>query len=123
MLNRITFATFAVVAALPGLSAADDKPYTAFATEIAKVDSGGLWEIEKRWGRYRAVVRRGCSPEHCYDDLFVEWIEEREGQKPKVITTKHIPEIPGLTHVSDLKFVFTKKQTRLQVRHEGSDGV
>jgi hypothetical protein len=68
-------------------------------------------------------VRRGCSPEHCYDDLFIEWIETKEGGPSSVVATKHVPEIPGLTHVSDLRFIFPKKGTRLEVQHEGGDGV
>lgn len=108
-----------VVQGRPG---ANDQPYAPVATDIAIVQSGGLWEVGKRWGRYRAVVRRGCSPEHCYDDLFVEWLEEGEGRARKVVGTKHIREIPGLTHVSEVRFVYAKKVTRLQVRHEGGDG-
>ena len=57
-----------------------------------------------------AVVRRGCSPEHCYDDLFVEWVEHGEGRRPKVIATKYIREIPGLTHVSEIKFRVLEKE-------------
>ena len=107
---------------MPGRPSADDKPYAPFTTDIATVESGGLWEVGKRWGRYRAVVRRGCSPEHCYDNLFVEWVEHGDGRRPKVIATKYIREIPGLTNVSDIRFVFVKKSTRLQVQHVGSDG-
>jgi hypothetical protein len=120
---RVVLAAIAIVACLPCPSRADDKPYTPFATDIALVESGGMWKIGSQWGRYRAVVRRGCSPEHCYDDLFVEWIEIAEGGGSKIVAIKHVPEIPGLTHVSDLRFLFPKKGTRLQVEHEGGDGV
>src|ERR1700690_3525522 len=81
---------------------ADDKPYGGFGTDIAKVESGGIWKAGGRWGGYRAVVRRGCSPEHCYDDLFVEWVEVIEGGASKVVATKYVREIPGLTHVSEM---------------------
>jgi len=101
---------------------ADDKPYDGFGTDIAKVESGGIWKASGRWGRYRAVVRRGCSPEHCYDDLFVEWLEVIDGGASKVVATKHVREIPGLTHVSEMKFVFPKKGTLLEVQHEGGIG-
>ena len=39
-----------------------------------------------------------------------------------MIATKYIREIPGLTNVSEIRFVFSKKSTRLQVQHVGSDG-
>ncbi len=107
---------------LSGSSRADEKPYAQFGTDIARVESGGVWKTGTQWGRYRAVVRRGCSPEHCYDDLFVEWIEVIEGGGSKVVATTHVSEIPGLTHVSDVRFLFPKKGTELEVQHEGGDG-
>jgi hypothetical protein len=120
---RVTLSVLVFAVCLPVCATADDKPYTPFAPDIARVESGGIWRVGSRWGRYRAVVRRGCSPEHCYDDLFVEWVEVSEGGDSKVIATKHVAEVPGLTHVSELKFFFPGKGTRLEVQHEGGDGV
>ena len=120
---RVVWAVIALAVCLPCWSRADDKPYAPFAADIARVESGGMWKVGNQWGRYRAVVRRGCSREHCYDDLFVEWIEVKEGGGSKVVARRHVPEIPGLTHVSDLRFLFPKTGTRLEVQHEGGDGV
>ncbi len=120
---RVVWAVVALAVCLPFPTRADDKPYAPLATDIARVESGGMWKVGNQWGRFRAVVRRGCSPEHCYDDLFVEWIEVTEGGGSKVVIARHIAEIPGLTHVSDLRFLFPKKGTRLEVQHEGGDGV
>jgi hypothetical protein len=129
-LRPLLMATLVVGGSSPVLRA-DDRPYVAFSPEIAVVESGGLWKLGNRWGRYRAVVRRGCSPEHCYDHLFLEWIEvretddskaPREGPASKIIATTRVSEVPGLTHVSQVKFAFSKKETRLQVKHEGTDG-
>ena len=113
---------FAIGAMCVTSAQADDKPYAQFATDIAKVEAGGVWKTGKRWGRCRAVVRRRCSPEHCYDDLFVEWVDVSDRSAPKVVATTHIREIPGLTHVSEMKFVFPKKGTLLEVQHEGGAG-
>jgi hypothetical protein len=120
---RLFWVVVALAVGLPGTSSADEKPYAPLATDIARVDSGGTWKFGNQRGKYRAVVRRGCSPEHCYDDLFVEWIEVVAGGGSKVVATKQIPEIPGVTHVSDLRFLFPKKGTQLEVQHEGDGGV
>jgi hypothetical protein len=47
----------------------------------------------------------------------------REKPDSEIVATKRVAEIPGLTHVSRMKFVFSKKATQLEVQHEGSDGV
>jgi hypothetical protein len=102
-------------------SHADGQPYKPFDPGIARVESGGSWKDGSQWGTYRAVVRRGCSPEHCYDDLFLEWLG-REPLQPTVVSTAHVAEVGGLTHVVDLRFVFSKDRTRLEVRHESDGG-
>jgi hypothetical protein len=77
-----------LLALLAGPVPANERPYRPFDAEIARVESGGSWKDGEQWGTYRAVVRRGCSPEHCYDDLFIEWLR-REDLQPTVLVTKH----------------------------------
>lgn len=101
---------------------ADDRPYAPLDSEIRRVESGGTWQVGDRRGRYRAVVRTRCSSEHCYDDLFLEWVEhlvdeEAHAFQSKVVSVKRVDEVGGLTNVSSLRFVLSPRATRLEVQH------
>jgi hypothetical protein len=123
---RLGFIVFSMIfAASTQLSSAE--PESAVASvdpTISRVETGGRWEGVGRSGFYRALVQTRCSPEHCHDRLFLQWIAEAEpdrtGTHPyagKVMATSPVREIGDLTNISDMHFVFGGTATRLEVSH------
>ena len=43
------------------------------------VETFGAWDLDARRGQFRFVVTKRCSPEHCADHLYVQWIESVPG--------------------------------------------
>jgi hypothetical protein len=88
---------------------------------ISFVETGGAWDSGTRRGYYRAVVQTRCSPEHCRDRLFVQWVMERP--RLGVVATRFIREVGDLTHVTKVRLVLGSGGTKLEVHHEadGSD--
>lgn len=88
--------------------------------DVTWVESGGYWEKGEQRGVYRVVVRKRCSPEHCYDIAQLEWMEDGS-PSAKVVKTVRITEVGGLTVVAGLRFVFSKP-THLEIRQEATIG-
>lgn len=120
----------ALIVGLPGLWAhrgrASDAPYAPIDPQVTRLHAGGRWEHTGRSGQYRAIVRTRCSPEHCYDDLFIEWLARSEsaetaGPRYDVAATRRIAQVGGLTKVSNLRIAPSRKETRLEVEHFSAD--
>jgi len=116
-----TFSLWLVLLGDPASGAPEDRPYKPLDPQIARVESGGSWKDGERYGGYRAVVRTRCSPEHCYDDLFVEWMLHGVG-RTQAIVTKRVAEVGGVTKVTDVRFHLSKRETLLEVRHQTDGG-
>lgn len=58
-------------------------------TTISHVVSGGLWEHNKDWGRWRIIVRN-LGWEHTRSYVYVQWLKIDEGKK-EIIELKTIP--------------------------------
>jgi hypothetical protein len=104
---------------------AGDFDYDAIDAGVTRVQTGGRWKDGARSGRYRVVVKTRCSREHCYDGLFVEWLQdiwpEEDAPTTKVVAAKRIEEVGGLTTVSQLRFVGSGTRPRLEVEHKSGD--
>lgn len=48
---------------------------------IFTVLSGGKWKLKETYGHCRLIVRRLCSPEHCWSDTYLQWIESNDWDK------------------------------------------
>jgi hypothetical protein len=94
---------------------------------ISQVVTGGHWRDGKREGRYRAIVQARCSPEHCYDYLFVEWLvdvrptDEGVGPTITVASTAAIKEVAGVNRVSAVSFVLSAQDALLEVEQISDD--
>jgi hypothetical protein len=86
---------------------------------VSRVESGGAWEDRSQRGHYRAVTYTRCSREHCYDTLAVEWIATDSGGM-KVVSTKMVSEVGDLTSITEVRFVISRRDTRLQIKHEAN---
>lgn len=42
--------------------------------EISLVETFGFWERGDDVGRFRLVVAKRCSPEHCFDHAALQWL-------------------------------------------------
>ncbi len=127
MRGSLLIAMLAAIGLSSSSTHADERRYGPIDSEIRRVETGGQWKDRDRSGRYRAVVRTHCSREHCYDDLFIEWLEfswpadDTAGPSSKVTATKRIAEVGGLTNVSRLLFRVSAAETRLEVEHSSID--
>lgn len=64
-------------------------PYSVYAdtsasdvhipASISRVEVFGDWQFKQRRGQYRLVVAHYCSPEHCFDRPYLQWIESLTG--------------------------------------------
>ena len=96
-------------------------PYGKIDTNVWAAESGGTWAVAGGTGHYRAVVYKRCTPEHCYDTLFIEWIAVTSGDT-KLVTSKQVVEVGDLTVVSKTVFVLSGAGTRLEVANEMVSG-
>lgn len=73
---------------------------------ISQVVTGGTWEEDDMSGYYRVVVRTHCSPEHCFDQAYIQWIEiaSRESA-PREGRTVHVTEAGDFAVVSKVEFL------------------
>jgi hypothetical protein len=128
-MNRQILTMVLVIAAeLGGAGArADDDSYRPVDADVTRVETGCRWKDGERSGRYRAVVRTRCSPEHCYDDLFLEWLEDRRGASDTFRPTttlaakKRVEEVGGVANVSNLRFLPSGRQPQLEVEQSSID--
>jgi len=106
--------------------ASDDAPLDGLDPTISQVQTGGFWHRGKTEGLYRTVVQKRCSPEHCYDRLFIQWLatlvdsDGRPTGESSVVATRPVREVGDLTHLTGLRFIFGKV-TRIEVHHEVAD--
>jgi len=52
----------------------------AIDPSVTLVKTGGYWSFAQVTGVYRVLVRQRCTPMHCKDELFLQWLEVR-GQR------------------------------------------
>ena len=87
---------------------------------IVLVESGGFWEHEGRVGNFRVVVTKACSPEHCFDRLYLQWLEDksRERESTQVIEarTVRVSEAGDLTVVRSVHCLAGRDKNVFQVK-------
>jgi hypothetical protein len=111
----------AIAAALLVSAARTEPSPGPIDSSISFVETGGLWENSAQRGHYRLVVQTRCSPEHCHDRLFVQWVMELPSER--VAATKYVAEVGDLTNLDQVHFVLGGVATRIEVHHhvEGID--
>jgi hypothetical protein len=92
--------------------------------EIRLVESGASWERGEAFGYYRALVQTRCSPEHCRDRLFIQWVSRPVWPKPRpsrVVDSRYVREVGDLTNVTRVRFILSTGGTKLEVEHHVGD--
>ena len=97
------------------------RPFGSIDPDISFIEAGGYWEQGFRSGRYRVVVQTRCSPEHCYDRLYVQWLETK-GPETKVVSTHYIKETGDLINFKKVRLVPAKAGTSVEVESEVAGG-
>ena len=96
-------------------------PFASIDPTISFVEVGGHWKRGSNSGRYRVVVQTRCSPEHCYDRLYIQWLEIK-GLETKVVFTRYVKETGDLMNVRKVQLVPTKAGTSVEVESEAGGG-
>jgi hypothetical protein len=123
-----TFVSFCVVGCAVsqhGVATPAHPAIESIDATISQVETGGHWEGARGRGHYRAVVQHLCSPEHCHDQLFLQWIWEADpdlmrkdpAADDKVLATIYVKETGNLTNFTDVRFVEDGSSSALQVRN------
>lgn len=86
---------------------------------VSMVESGGYWMLGERRGSYRVIVTSGCSPEHCFDQVYLQWLETTvnpEGEsKTSELKTILVPEAGELSVAKSIRFVRQTEQDMVQL--------
>jgi hypothetical protein len=69
---RRPFIVLAALLAPAILVAADAEP--VIAPNVVHASTWGQWADDGHEGHYRFIAVRSCSPEHCSDKLFLQWV-------------------------------------------------
>jgi hypothetical protein len=96
-------------------------PFGKIDSTVSFVEVGGYWEQGSSSGRYRVAVQTRCSPEHCYDRLYVQWLEIKRSET-KVISTQYIKETGDLMNFKRVQLVPVKAGTSVEVESEATGG-
>ena len=119
---RVILVAFALtVAGYAQTEKTNPAPFGSIDPTISFVEVGGYWEQGSSSGRYRVVVQTRCSPEHCYDRLYVQWLEIK-GPETKVVSTHYIKETGDLMNFKKVQLVPAKAGTIVEVESEAAGG-
>jgi len=92
-MHRLAIALVALSFAVPACSARSaTEPVDGIPFDVSSVASGGLWQDGEACGHYRVVIRKACSPEHCFDSAVLEWIQS-DDTKTTLIGSAPISEV------------------------------
>lgn len=58
---------------------------------IDEVSTAGMWKDGEAYGRYRLVVRRQCSPDHCFSEAYLQWMQITEDEPAESIELVTVP--------------------------------
>ncbi len=53
-------------------------------------------------GQFRLLVEDACSPEHCWHQIYIEWLSLDKFPK-KVVKTVEVKELSGYFHFTDIR--------------------
>jgi len=101
-------------------------------TGISLVETFGLWENGGRYGSLRVVVTKGCSPEHCADRAYLQWLEAVQGsqgyERTTILASVPLEEIGDFVMVQTVSRAATESNpNRFELRvantYTGDEGV
>ena len=97
----------------PASAAPDDQ--IEVDPSVSLVETFGLWDLQARHGRYRIVVTKGCSPEHCFDRAYLQWLEtiaepDSRYARTEVSRSVQIVELGDFVVVQSIVLVPTESQ-------------
>ncbi len=89
---------------------------------VSLVETFGLWEHDGRHGNFRLVVTKTCSPEHCFDRAYLQWLEAIAGaegryERTDVLRTVDLRELGDFAVVHSISLSPTPSdQNRFELR-------
>ena len=84
--------TFLLACTTPGPPRVDDDGAFrgGLSPSISIVETFGLWAHEQDEGGLRLVVTKRCSPEHCADRAFLQWLVHRIDRDDGSVRTREV---------------------------------